>query len=928
MSGSYTSEEGTTGAVIHARTLRDAIVDQNDPEAPGVGAAIERATAGGEHLVLAILRNAIAMAYRETARAGPAVDAADQALSAARLAQVDDLADAARLAEAVDEEVRAHTTLAMARLELGDFPRARADLERARAAGPLDPLLAVAGAAVARHAGEVRLAVTLLEGVVADQSVGGVTRIKALNNLADVVMASRPALAIALLEQAEPLAASVNPVYGPVIRANRGIARAYAGDLPAALADLRAAEGAMAHLHTGVLGAELEGEFARVLGQLRLLSEARASAGRSLAGLTGAGTELVRADALMGAGRLAAADGDREAARGLLTQAYGMYAEQGRPAGMAIASIEALALSDELDAASVAGHAAALAGMGLERDAARGLLTAGELADRAGDLELAEACWARAASLSGADPVMLFEARARSAIAEGADARADIDAALALIDERAAIATAPDLRHRIGADRVRFELLARAGRDAAADEELDDVLRGRPAASVGLARAAAAIDGEELRLQWRELARRVDSADEDPARLIALGAQLADTERALRASAWAGGTSGGTGRRPMGLDALPSGMPILTIARVGDDAVAWSRDAATRPQDGPARWQADPAGGGDDDTVAAMTGAARPGDAGAPPNSAGAPGVRRVVLGSWRRVVADLDQLGRALARIAAGSGNPPLVSGSRQLAADLDEAVAGLLPSAPAGTQAAANPELLLILDRGLEAAPWAALPSLWGRPVTMTSLAVTRAEPGSGHRARESAVTIATGPRLTHGHAEAEGVAAVWGGARRVASAPSLLAALATDTVVHLAAHATFRWDNALQSVVHLADGPLALGEVVDVARARSAAGDPIQLVYFAACSLASAPVDLALPGAVTTLTEHGVESVIASSIPLPDAQSRWIAHTVHAAVCRGDTPAAGLAQARAQVEPGDPDQAVAWAALACLSAHTALP
>ncbi|HNQ07748.1 MAG TPA: hypothetical protein PKH97_11240, partial [Tetrasphaera sp.] len=90
-----------------------------------MGAAIERATAEGEHLVLAILRNAIAMAYRETARAGPAVDAADQALSAAQLAQVDDLADAARLAEAVDEEVRAHTTLAMARLELGDFPRAR-----------------------------------------------------------------------------------------------------------------------------------------------------------------------------------------------------------------------------------------------------------------------------------------------------------------------------------------------------------------------------------------------------------------------------------------------------------------------------------------------------------------------------------------------------------------------------------------------------------------------------------------------------------------------------------------------------------------------------------------------------------------------------------------------------------------------------------
>lgn len=917
MSGWYTSEEDATGPVIHARTLRDVIVDQNDPEAPGVGAALERALADGEHLVVAILRNAMALAYRETQRPEAAVASADQALGAARLAG------------AIDEEVRALTTLAMARLELGDFVQARADLEQARAAGPLDPLLAVAGAAVARHAGEVRLAVTLLEGVVADPAVGGVTRFKALNNLADVLMESHPVAALALLDQAAPLAALANPIYGPVLRANRGLAQAYAGDLPAALADLRAAELAMAHLQGGVFGAEFEAELARVLGQLRLLAEARAASARAVDALTGPGTELMRADALMGAGRLAAADGDRVAARGLLTQAYGMYAEQGRPAGVAIASIEALALSEEPDAARVAAHAETLTGLGLERDAARGWLTAGELAARHGDLDLAVSCWARAANLPGADPVVAFEARARSAIAGGADARATIDAAIAVIDERAAIATAPDLRHRIGADRVRFELLARELGAASPAAELDALLRGRPPGGVsgtGPARSADApgteeLPGnEELRLQWRELARRVDSADEDPASLITLGAQLAETERALRASAWAHGSSG-AGRRPSGLADLPAGMPILAVARVGDDAVAWSRDAATGTHDGPARWDDDTAVGAGGHAAAAVSLAARPG-------AAGAPEVRRVVLGSWSRVVDDLDQLGRVLARIAAGSGTPALVSGARALATELDDAVAGLLPGAAADPQAAATPELLLILDRGLEAAPWAALPSLWARQVTMTSLAATCAEPGPALRAGESGVTIATGPRLTHAHAEAEDVAAVWGGARRVATAPGLLAALATDAVVHIAAHASFRWDNALQSVVHLDDGPLALSEIVEVARARSAAGTPLRLVYFAACSLASAPTDVALPGAITTLTEHGITSVIAASLPLPDAHSRWIAHTVHEAVCRGATPAAGLARARAQVDPADPTTAVAWAALACLGVHTALP
>ncbi|MBK6885112.1 MAG: CHAT domain-containing protein [Tetrasphaera sp.] len=99
-------------------------------------------------------------------------------------------------------------------------------------------------------------------------------------------------------------------------------------------------------------------------------------------------------------------------------------------------------------------------------------------------------------------------------------------------------------------------------------------------------------------------------------------------------------------------------------------------------------------------------------------------------------------------------------------------------------------------------------------------------------------------------------------------------------------------------------------------------------IRLLYLAACSLASAPTDPALVGAVPTLAQSGIETVVAASIPLPDEHGPWIAQEVHRAVCRGLTPAAGLAAARTRVDPADPAQATGWAALACLGAYAAAP
>lgn len=883
--------ETEPGLLIRARELCVAILDHPHAPAPEADAVLDLARRAGDNRAAAVLLNALAYSHRESLRPAKGLACADEALTLAR--RCGDVA----------ETVRALVTRAMIRVELGAFDLARADLDAARQVGPVDPSLALAGAVVARHAGELPLARTLLDDLVSQSGLADIVRLKALNNLADVVMVEEPRRALALLDEAAALAPRTNALYGPVIALNRGLALAYAGDLPAALAALHEAGAGQGALHGGGLAAEYEFEVAKVLGSIRVLAEARSSAARALTGLAGAGGELLRADALMIAARLAVADGDQRGAGELLGAASALYAEQGRPAGVAIAAVETLDLSAAPDPSAYAGHAADLARLGLHREAARAWLAAAAAASGSGQRARARTFWQAAAAVPGVDDLLSAEASARVALAEGdaATARAHCIAGLEAIDTRAALATAPDLRHRIAADRIRFETMIRGlDADTGPARQLDALLRHRPPGHAPVAKAgpqnhrieAGADRAGDLRAQWRELARRVESAEEDPQSLIALGAQLTRIETELRAGAW--GTSGVVaGATPRGLDELAPlvGHPLLAIARIGVDAIGFWHEAGQ--------------------TTSAS-------------------------LGDWNTLSDDFAQLSRALGRIVAGDASASVVAGARSLAAEMDAALAPLLAFVPTAESPHQCPaaSITVLLDRGLESVPLGALPSFWERSVSVASLGITRSGSAILHdgpaavRDSRPRVAIATGPGLEHADLESERVAAVWGDARLLHTAPDLLDALADCDIVHVAAHATLRWDNALQSVIHLHDGPLALTEAAGVTSSRAQAGSGLRLLYLASCSLASAPADAALPGAIPVLAETGVDTVIASSIPLPDAHSAWIAETVHAAVCRGESPAAGLAQARAQVDPGDPEHAVAWAALACLGAHTALP
>ena len=83
--------------------------------------------------------------------------------------------------------------------------------------------------------------------------------------------------------------------------------------------------------------------------------------------------------------------------------------------------------------------------------------------------------------------MLVLDARARSAAAGGdrAEAEARIADALALIDARAELAAAPDLRQRIATERIGFEHLARelARGDEPASGSMAFCADGRPAAT-------------------------------------------------------------------------------------------------------------------------------------------------------------------------------------------------------------------------------------------------------------------------------------------------------------------------------------------------------------------------------------------------------------------------------------------------------------
>lgn len=273
-------------------------------------------------------------------------------------------------------------------------------------------------------------------------------------------------------------------------------------------------------------------------------------------------------------------------------------------------------------------------------------------------------------------------------------------------------------------------------------------------------------------------------------------------------------------------------------------------------------------------------------------------------LGAAEPVRSELEWLRFALARIGRlGRGAPQLSTlreGAHRSAQTLDELL--ITPLAPR----LADRELVLAPTGALHALPWALLPSLRGRPLTIAPSAAIWVMRQSAPRRRRK-VVLAAGPHLRHARAELNAVAELYPGAiklqGRAADVGSVLHAIDGASIAHFACHGRMRSDSPLFSSLELVDGPLNVYELQHLRR-------PPELVVLSSCDLAMSathPGDELL-GFAAALLNMGTRSVIASTVPVPDAATKRLMRALHEQLAARQPPARALAHAQQLVAKGE--------------------
>jgi tetratricopeptide (TPR) repeat protein len=260
---------------------------------------------------------------------------------------------------------------------------------------------------------------------------------------------------------------------------------------------------------------------------------------------------------------------------------------------------------------------------------------------------------------------------------------------------------------------------------------------------------------------------------------------------------------------------------------------------------------------------------------------------RRVPLGSYSEAEHDVRLLRFAVSRLA------------REATAAAGQGLrcaAGRLGARLFGPLRIGDRPVVLAPTGALHGLPWAALPSLAGRALTVVPSAASwlralRVPDASGH------VTLVAGPDLAHAAGEVTAVhsrhpeALLLMGA--AATADAVRTALDGATTAHLAVHGTFRSGNALFSSLRLADGPLITYDLEHLTR-------PPRLLVLSACDAGRADVRAgeAVMGMVGSVLSFGTATVVAAVTPVGDAATRDLMTGFHERLAAGMPPAEALA------------------------------
>jgi len=272
------------------------------------------------------------------------------------------------------------------------------------------------------------------------------------------------------------------------------------------------------------------------------------------------------------------------------------------------------------------------------------------------------------------------------------------------------------------------------------------------------------------------------------------------------------------------------------------------------------------------------------------------------VLGPTDLVEGKVDVLRFALRRLAMHRQAP--ASGAAGAFADASDGLDRLLLG-PLGKRLGDRP-VVMVPTGPCHALPWASLPSLRGRPVSVAPSAALWLRAVTGGGGGRGTVLVA-GPGLDHGDDEITEISRLYQGATtlrgREAQSAHVVRALNGADLVHIAAHGRFRADNPLFSSLQLVDGPLT---VYDFERLRHV---PRRIVL-SSCEAGQSFVASGneLMGVSSALLSLGARTLVASLVSVPDEVTRSLMVHFHRGLLGGRPPAEALASAQDVLGAGD--------------------
>lgn len=238
----------------------------------------------------------------------------------------------------------------------------------------------------------------------------------------------------------------------------------------------------------------------------------------------------------------------------------------------------------------------------------------------------------------------------------------------------------------------------------------------------------------------------------------------------------------------------------------------------------------------------------------------------------------------------------------------DLNSALAVLRAAGPRLQDALFGPAVrqlgdgpVIVVPPGtLHALPWALLPALRDRVVSVAPSASAWLRAHAAAPPARRRVTLARGPGLSTDGAEVPLVAKLYDDvtvlANSGATAHRVLYALEGAWVAHIAAHGTFRADSPLFSSLRMHDGPLTVYDFEQLDRA------PYRLVLPSCDSAMLAPTGAnELLGLVSSLLPLGTAGIIAAIVPLNDHAVVPVMVDLHTYLREGQTLAESLYRVR---------------------------